>query len=59
VISQKTLLEQLANGDVLGDDFEVEEELMATQNGGLIEMAGGQQQQVEDSIPEDISADDS
>ena len=59
VISQKTLLEQLANGDVLGDDFEVEEELMATQNGGLIEMGGGQQQQVEDSIPEDISADDS
>jgi hypothetical protein len=65
VISQKTLLEQLANGDVLGDDFEVEEELMATQNGGLIEMIGGQQQQpdqsyqedqlVEDSIPEDIS----
>jgi len=53
---------------VLGDDFEVEEELMATQNGGLIEMAGGQQkqdqsyqeeQQVEDSIPEDISTDDS
>ena len=59
VISQKTLLEQLANGEVLGDDFEVEEELMATQNGGLIEMGGGQQQQVEDSIPEDISADDS
>jgi len=59
VISQKTLLEQLANGDVLGDDFEVEEELMATQNGGLIEMAGGQQQQVEDSIPEDISTNDS
>jgi hypothetical protein len=68
VISQKTLLEQLANGDVLGDDFEVEEELMATQNGGLIEMGGGQQQQdqsyqedqqVKDSIPEDISTDDS
>lgn len=65
VISQKTLLEQLANGDVLGDDFEVEEELMATQNGGLIETGGnqnanlmdmgGNQQQVEDSIPEDIS----
>jgi hypothetical protein len=49
---------------VLGDDFEVEEELMATQNGGLIEMGGGRQQQdqsyqedqqVEESIPEDIS----
>ena len=64
VISQKTLLEQLANGDVLGDDFEVEEELMATQNGGLIEMGGGQQpdqsyQEEDQSIPEDISTDDS
>jgi hypothetical protein len=65
VISQETLLEQLANGEVLGDDFEVEEELMATQNGGLIEMNGGQQQQpsiqmqqelpVESMIPEDVS----
>lgn len=61
VISQKTLLEQLANGDVLGDDFEVEEELMATQNGGLIEMGGGQQQQPDQPqpdqqmIPEDLS----
>jgi len=67
VISQETLLEQLANGEVLGDDFEVEEELMATQNGGLMEMNGGQQQQQDQkqpdqayqgdqqSIPEDIS----
>ncbi|NCW68343.1 MAG: DUF4055 domain-containing protein, partial [Marivivens sp.] len=33
-----TLLIQLADGEVLGDDFEVEAELEATQNGGLIEM---------------------
>jgi hypothetical protein len=37
-ITQETLLTNLAQGEVLGDDFEVEEELMATQQGGLIEM---------------------
>ena len=37
-ITQKTLLDQLSEGEVLGDDFDVEEELEATQNGGLIEM---------------------
>ena len=37
-ITQKTLLDQLAEGEVLGDEFDVEEELEATQNGGLIEM---------------------
>ena len=36
-ITQETLLTNLAQGEVLGDDFEVEEELMATQQGGLIE----------------------
>ena len=38
-ITQKTLLDQLSEGEILGDDFDVEEELEATQNGGLIEMA--------------------
>jgi hypothetical protein len=28
---------QLSEGEVLGDDFDVEEELDATQNGGLME----------------------
>ena len=37
-ITQETLLNQLAEGEVLGDEFDVEEELEATQNGGLIEM---------------------
>ena len=37
-ITQKTLLDQLAEGEVLGDEFDVEEELEATQTGGLIEM---------------------
>lgn len=37
-ITQETLLTQLAEGEVLGDDFDIEEELEATQNGGLIDM---------------------
>ena len=37
-ITQETLLMQLAEGEVLGDDFDIEQELEATQNGGLIEM---------------------
>jgi hypothetical protein len=36
-ITQKTLLDQLADGEVLGDDFDVEEELEATEAGGLID----------------------
>ena len=37
-ITQETLLLQLEAGEVLGDDFDVENELEATQTGGLIEM---------------------
>jgi hypothetical protein len=47
-ITQKTLLDQLASGEILGDDFDVEEELEATQAGGLIEMGG----------PENLGAED-
>ena len=47
-ITQKTLLDQLAAGEILGDDFDVEEELEATQAGGLIEMGG----------PENLGAED-
>ena len=36
-ITQETLLMQLSEGEVLGDDFDVEEELDATQTGGLME----------------------
>jgi hypothetical protein len=36
-ITQRTLLEELSKGEVL-DDLDVEEELEATQSGGLIEM---------------------
>ena len=59
-ITQETLLKQLHEGEVLGDDFEVEEELEATQAAGLIEM---QQPQTKGEIgvaeesaePEDVS----
>ena len=51
-ITQKTLLDQLYEGEVLGDEFDVEEELEATQNAGLIEMAPPEQQVIE-TIPVD------
>lgn len=50
-ITQKTLLDQLYEGEVLGDDFDVEEEVEATQNGGLIDMAPPEQQTM-NTIPE-------
>ena len=34
-ITQETLLQQLSDGEVLGDDFNVEEELEATANAGM------------------------
>jgi hypothetical protein len=34
-IGQETLLRELAEGDVLGDNFDVDEELEATSNAGL------------------------
>ena len=36
-ITQETLLNQLSAGEVLGDDFDVEEEIEGTQQGGLTE----------------------
>ena len=44
-ITQETLLLQLEAGEVLGDDFDVENELEATQTGGLIEMDQPEQRQ--------------
>ena len=52
-ITQKTLLDQLTEGEVLGDEFDVEEELEATEMGGLIDM---QQPQAQDNQPEDAAA---
>jgi hypothetical protein len=58
VISQKTLLDQLAQGEVLGDDFDVEEELEATQSGGLVEMGGPENLGSENVNGEEMSNDE-
>ena len=50
-ITQETLLQNLADGEVLGDDFDVQEELEATQTGGMIEMAQPQPR-VNEQMPE-------
>ena len=47
-ISQETMLKQLVEGEVLGDDFDVEEELESTEQAGLIDM-----EQPEEEIEED------
>lgn len=39
-ITQETLLLQLSEGEVLGDDFDIEEELGATLNGGMVNVEG-------------------
>jgi hypothetical protein len=57
-ITQKTLLDQLAQGEVLGDDFDVEEELEATQAGGLIELGGPENLGSEDISGEELTAED-
>jgi len=36
-ITQETLLKQLHEGEVLGDEFDVEEEVESTQRGGMVE----------------------
>ncbi len=46
-ISQKTLLDQLTEGEVLGDEFDVEEEIEATQSGGMVEMEQPRQEESE------------
>jgi len=53
-ISQKTLLDQLSEGEILGDDFDVEEELEATQAGGLIEMGGPENLGAQDVMGEEM-----
>ena len=59
VITQETLLKQLHEGEVLGDEFDVEEELEATQQANLIEMEQPQEEedpneQDESTEPEDV-----
>ena len=50
-ITQETLLKQLEAGEVLGDEFNVEEELESTMLGGLIEM-NEPKEEVKEEIPD-------
>jgi len=52
-ITQKTLLDQLTEGEVLGDEFDVEEEIEATQSGGMVEMAQPKQEAEPDEPEQD------
>ncbi len=52
-ITQETLLKQLEEGEVLGDEFSIEEELEATQMGGLIDMEQPQEEVSEEEVIEE------
>ena len=52
-ITQKTLLDQLTEGEVLGDEFDVEEEIEATQTGGMVEMTQPKQEAEPDEPEQD------
>jgi len=52
-ITQETLLNQLSAGEVLGDEFDVEEEIEATQTGDLIEMQQPEPEPEPEPAPEE------
>ena len=52
-ITQETLLQQLSDGEVLGDDFDVEEELDATANAGMDLRPARQPDQLADRLGSD------
>ena len=51
-ITQETLLKQLEQGEVLGDEFDVEEELEATQQASLVEI-DAPEPEAEEEMPEE------
>ena len=53
-ITQKTLLDQLTEGEILGDEFDVEEEIAATEQAGLIDMERPEAEPEED-VSEDLA----
>ena len=57
-ISQETLLKQLAEGEILGDDFDVEEEIESTQKGDMIETDEPAPEAEEDEPTEDLEDDE-
>ena len=52
-ITQETLLKQLHEGEVLGDEFDVEEEVESTQSGGMVEMTQPKKDEPEEEEPEE------
>jgi len=54
-ITQETLLLQLSEGEVLGDDFDVDGELEATQAGGLMDVGVGDMPSGEDAQNEETT----
>ena len=50
-ITQETLLTKLHEGEILPDEFDVEEEIEATESGGLREMSEPIEE-AEESMPE-------
>ena len=64
-ITQETLLKQLEAGEVLGDDFEIEEELLAVQQEGLTAMEAeapipeaNEDEDEESAEPKDVEQED-
>ena len=57
-ITQKTLLDQLTDGEVLGDEFDVEEELEATQIGGLMDSTPPVKEVKEEIVDEGANLED-
>ena len=54
-ISQETLLNQLSAGEILGDDFDIEEEMESTQSGGLVEMEAPEEPATNDDETEEAA----
>ena len=57
-ITQETLLKQLHEGEVLGDEFDIEEELEATQQASLIEMDQPLEEEKEEEPEESAEPED-
>jgi len=57
-ITQETLLRQLHEGEVLGDEFDIEEELEATQQASLIEMDQPLEKEKEEESEESAEPED-
>ena len=57
-ITQETLLKQLHEGEVLGDEFDVDEEIEATQQANLIEMEQPQEEVEPDEEEESAEPED-